>query len=102
MSKPTEEKASLLLGIMLDKLTDIIRDGVDVVDKAGNLVNVPAPAAYMTVAAKLLSDNKVTIVRRGDTQLDELDRMLAKSRAGRLSKDELEAEAERFASQHLN
>ena len=60
MSKAYESLMDQLHLLTAEKLIDIIKNGVDVLDKEGNVVNQPAPAAYIAAAIKFLKDNGIT------------------------------------------
>lgn len=60
MSRAKDDLMDTLHLITAEKLTDIIRNGVAVVDKDGEVVNIPAPAAYISAAIKFLKDNGIT------------------------------------------
>jgi hypothetical protein len=60
MSKATSDLMDALHGITAETLADIIKNGVQVLDKEGNVVNMPAPAAYIAAAIKFLKDNDIT------------------------------------------
>lgn len=60
MSRAKDDLMDQLHLITAETLADIIRNGVEVLDKEGNVVRQPAPAAYIAAAIKFLKDNGVT------------------------------------------
>jgi hypothetical protein len=48
------DKSKELQELVVDKLIEVIRDGVTAVDKDGNKVTSPAPASYFTAAKDYL------------------------------------------------
>lgn len=60
MSKATNDLLDTLHALTAEKLADIIRNGVEVVDKEGNVERVTAPASYIAAAIKFLKDNDIT------------------------------------------
>lgn len=60
MSKATNDMMDMLHQLTAEKLASIIRDGVEIVNKEGEVVNIPAPAAYISAAIKFLKDNDIT------------------------------------------
>lgn len=60
MARAKDDLMDTLHLITAETLADIIRHGVTVVDKEGNQVKQPAPAAYIAAAIKFLKDNGVT------------------------------------------
>lgn len=60
MSKATDDMLDMLHRITAEQLATIIKEGVEVVDKEGNVIRQPAPAAYIAAAIKFLKDNDIT------------------------------------------
>lgn len=60
MSRAKDDLMDQLHLITAETLADIIRNGVEVLDKEGNVVRQPAPAAYIAAAIKFLKDNGIT------------------------------------------
>jgi hypothetical protein len=60
MSRAKDDLMDQLHLITAQQLADIIRNGVEVLDKEGNAVRMPAPAAYIAAAIKFLKDNGIT------------------------------------------
>lgn len=56
MEEKFENKSEALRDLLATKLTDIIENGVAVVDGEGNVVKVPASAQYFAVARALVKD----------------------------------------------
>lgn len=60
MSRAKDDLMDSLHMITAETLTDIIKNGVKGIDKEGNEVLMPAPAAYIAAAIKFLKDNGIT------------------------------------------
>lgn len=60
MSRATDALMDTLHQMTAETLTKIIKEGVTVLDKEGNQVQMPAPAAYIAAAIKFLKDNDIT------------------------------------------
>lgn len=60
MSKATDDMMDTLHLLTAEKLADILRNGMETVNGAGDVVRVTAPAAYIAAAIKFLKDNNIT------------------------------------------
>jgi hypothetical protein len=60
MSKATDDLMDTLHLITAEQLIDIVKNGVKVLDKEGEIQIIPAPAAYIAAAIKFLKDNNIT------------------------------------------
>lgn len=62
MSKATTDLMDALHALTAEKLADIIRNGVPIVNKETGEVTdyAPAPASYIAAAIKFLKDNDIT------------------------------------------
>lgn len=56
MSEKFDDKSATLRDLIATQLTDIISNGVSVVDGEGKVVKVPASAQYFAVARALVKD----------------------------------------------
>lgn len=101
MTKATEAELSALHGALARGLTEIIKDGVDVPLKGGDVVKVAAPAAYFGVAVALLKNNNITADPEKNEELRDLNDKLQARRQSKRTELNFRRAAEDFAEKHL-
>lgn len=97
MAKATETKLGELHEAVAVALTDVVQNGMTVVNKDGDEVRVQAPPAYLTAAITFLKNNNITADPETNSKLATLREKLAERRT-RLTPQELQAAAEDFAA----
>lgn len=66
MSKASAKKLSDLHGALADSMAEVLREGVTVVDREGEVQKVTPGAAYFAAIAKFLKDNNVENLAVGE------------------------------------
>lgn len=97
MSKATEEDLGALHGVLARGLTEVLKEGVAVVDKEGDIHKTPASAAYFMAAITFVKNNNITADPSTNEALSDLKSMLdAKRKAGKsgLTKRAIESVAD--------
>lgn len=80
MSKATEQELATLHGAIARGLTEIVSEGVTIVDKEGEAVKLPASAAYYMAAITFAKNNNITADAAANEDLAALNRALAEKR----------------------
>lgn len=75
-NKASTDMLEVLHAQVAAELADVIKNGIEVIDKDGVVHRVPAPAAYLAQAIKFLKDNNIQAVA-GEADMTELQRTLA-------------------------
>lgn len=76
MSKATQDEMAALHGLVARQLREILENGIQVQNKDGEIVTIPAPAAFMAQAIKFLKDNNISSAA-GEADMNELQKTLA-------------------------
>lgn len=97
MTKATESALGALHAAVAEALTEVIENGVTLVDKEGNEVKSPASPAYLGAAIAFLKNNNITADPDTNAGLSTLREKLAQRRS-RLSSKELQDAADEFAA----
>jgi len=71
-SKASEKELEGLHGLLAKALADVIKDGVTVLDKAGNVVRTTAPASFFKEAREFLKDNGVEALPTANKDIKNL------------------------------
>jgi len=87
MKRASETQLGQLHEVLAMVIRSQIEDKVEFVNEEGELIeNYTASPALLAVAAKFLKDNQITVAIENDTNLDEIQSILAnKSKKGRLA-----------------